>query len=328
MGLTPQPPLPLSLVNRERFLDLFYDPVRLDVHKKAAVHLHVLRVDGGDFVVSQLYKELANSTLGYVLSRQNLEKLKQDLGRMVEVVNKVQKQFRKPDPKAGEGGELLLYALLEGHLGAPKILSKMELKTSPNHYVNGADGVHLLRDEDGVYQLIFGESKMYGDLDDPGSSVKRATKAAFKSMADVHQGAFEFDTWLVESELLKETLDEDQIELLASILLPSARGANPVTKTNAFGVFIGFEIDGEAIPFEDLTVMETEARLREEARRLIEEAMDTISSEIRSRALGGYHFHIYAVPFLRRVVKGKPEGIETVRENLARALRNDQNEKP
>ncbi|UPL18644.1 HamA C-terminal domain-containing protein [Microbacterium aurugineum] len=321
-----QPPLPLSLVNRQRFLDLFYEPDTFDLHKKVSVHLHVLRIDGGEFVVSQLYKELANSTLGYVLSRQNLEKLRQDPGRTVEVVNKVQTQFRKPDAKAGEGGELLLYALLEGHLGAPKVLSKMELKTSPNHYVNGADGVHLLLDDNGVFQLIFGESKMYGDLKKPRSSVKRAVKAAFKSMAEVHKGAFEFDTWLVESELLKETLDPDQINVLASILLPTARGQNPVTKTNAFGVFIGFEVDASTVAFEDLTVGEIEVQLRDDARALIDEATDAISKQIKDRGLGGYHFHIYAVPFLRQVVQGEIRGIENVREDLARALRNDRSD--
>lgn len=238
----------------------------------------------------------------------------------------MQKQFRKPDSKAGEGGEVLLYALLEGHLGAPKILSKMELKTSPNHYVNGADGVHLLRDDNDVYQLIFGESKMYGDSKTPRSSVKRAVKAAFKSMAAVSKGAFEFDTWLVESELLKETLDEDQIRVLASILLPSARGKDPIKKTNAFGVFIGFEVDSASIPFEDLEVHEIEERLQNEARQLIDEATDTMSAEIRDRALGGYHFHIYAVPFLRKVVSGQTHGIEKVREDLTRALRNDRSE--
>jgi hypothetical protein len=36
--------------------------------------------------------------------------------------------------KGGELGELLLYCFLESHLKAPKILSKLELKTSTNHY--------------------------------------------------------------------------------------------------------------------------------------------------------------------------------------------------
>lgn len=323
MASTPKPLLPLSLVNRENLLKLFYDPIRMDVHKKAAVHLHVLRVDGGDFAVGQLYKELSNATLGYVLSRQKIKALKEgDLSKHVEIVNKVQSQFRKPDAKAGEGGELLLYSLLEGYLGAPKILSKMELKTSANHYVNGSDGVHLLHDNEGTYQLIFGESKMYGDLTGkPRTSVKRAIEAAFKSMSKVHEEKFDFDTWLVESELLKEALDDDQLEALASIILPSASGDDPISKTNSFGVFIGYEIDGTAIPFADLGTAEIEKTLRDEAEAHLREQLDVISNQIKDLGLGGYHFHIYGVPFLKKTVKGKAEGLEKIRMDMVTAIR-------
>lgn len=55
----------------------------------------------------------------------------------MEIATKVQSQFRTPEKKSGEGGEVILCSLLEGHLGAPKILSKMELKTSSQHYVHG-----------------------------------------------------------------------------------------------------------------------------------------------------------------------------------------------
>jgi hypothetical protein len=49
---------------------------------------------------------------------------------MMEVATKVQSQFRLPDSNAGEGGKVILYSLLEGHLGAPTVLSKMELKVT------------------------------------------------------------------------------------------------------------------------------------------------------------------------------------------------------
>lgn len=143
--------LPLSLMNRERFLTLFYEAERFDIHTKTVMHLHVLRVDGGDFAVKPLFKELVNNSISYVLSRQNLEKLTEDLSRMGEFFRKIQTQFKAPDPNAGEGGELLLYSFLEVHLGAPKILSKMELKTSSEHYVHGTDGVHLLEVSEGEY---------------------------------------------------------------------------------------------------------------------------------------------------------------------------------
>lgn len=75
-----------------------------------------------------------------------------------------QERFRDYQSNDGEFGELLLYCLLESHLGAPKILTKMNLKTSHNDYVKGADGVHLLKLNDDEYQIVFGESKMYKNV--------------------------------------------------------------------------------------------------------------------------------------------------------------------
>lgn len=285
------------------------------------MHLHVLRIDGGDFAIKPLFKELVNNSISYVLSRQNLGKLTSDISRMGEFFRKVQTQFKAPDPNAGEGGELLLYSFLEAHLGAPKILSKMELKTSSERYVHGTDGVHLLEVSPGEYQLIFGESKMYGDADGSvGSSARRGVKAAFASVGKVQEDGFDFDTWLVESELLKESLNDDKIALLASILLPSASGPSTITKSNAFRVFVGFELDVTTFPFGDHTVGEIETRLRDLALSAIGDEVDTIKSEIQNRGLGGYQFHIYVVPFLKRNVNGTVRGIEDIRIDLASEL--------
>lgn len=315
------PVLPLSLMNRDRFLALFYDPERFDIQAKTVMHLHVLRVDGGDFAIKPLFKELVNNSISYVLSRQNLGKLTSDLSRMGEFFRKAQIQFKAPDANAGEGGELLLYSFLEAHLGAPKILSKMELKTSSEHYVHGTDGVHLLEVAPGDYQLIFGESKMYGDVvGSVGSSVRRGLRAAFESIGKVEEDGFDFDTWLVESELLKESLDDDKVELLASILLPPASGTPTITKSNAFGVFIGFELDVTTYPFADHTAEEIETYLRDLALTVITAEVDTIKAEIQNRGLGGYQFHIYVVPFLKRNVNGTVRGIEDIRIGLASEL--------
>ncbi len=44
--------------------------------------------------------------------------------------------------KSGEGGELILYTLLEVVLRIPQILCKMPLKTSSQMHVHGSDGIH------------------------------------------------------------------------------------------------------------------------------------------------------------------------------------------
>jgi hypothetical protein len=67
---------------------------------------------------------------------------------------------------SGEGGELLLYMLLETVLRVPQVLCKMPLKTSTQMHVHGADGVHALAKPDGGLALYWGESKLYASAAD------------------------------------------------------------------------------------------------------------------------------------------------------------------
>ena len=323
----PEPPLPLSLLelNREEFNAAFYPPISVNLQTKTNLHLHVLRVKNGGFDLSTLYRALKNNSAAYVLSRMNYKKALDNPGYMMEIAAKVQAQFKSPDPNAGEGGEILLYSLLEGHLGAPKILSKMEVKTDN---VYGSDGVHLLRTADDTYQLIFGESKMYGDAKTPGASAKRGIKASFKSVEAVHNEGFDFDTWLVQSELLKEELDEEKLSVLADILLPSSSGGDDaIKKHNAFGIFVGYEIDVSDMSFEDMELEEIEAELRKRAEDAITSQHDLIKSQIIDRGLGGYPIHLYAVPFTKRGTGDDAVGIDKVRFDLAAQLSNHKDSK-
>ncbi|MCA0346231.1 MAG: DUF1837 domain-containing protein [Actinobacteria bacterium] len=323
MSEAPEPVLPLSLLakNRDKFMALFYEPTSTALQTKTNLHLHVLRVKNGDFDLPGLYRELKGNSAAYVLSRLNYQKVLDDPSLMMEVASKVQSQFRKPEKTSGEGGEVILYSLLEGHLGAPKVLSKMELKTSSDHYVHGSDGVHLLRVDDGSYQLIFGESKMYGDAGTLGASVKRGITAAFESIGKVHQEGFNFDTWLVDSELLKEQLDPEKLEALSAIILPSDGGSG-IKKHNAFGIFVGYEVDVSDVKSENMGLDEIETELKKRADKAIAAEHDLIRAEITNRGLGIYPFHIYAIPFAKRGTGDNAPGIEKVRLELAAQLGN------
>lgn len=110
--------------------------------------------------------------IDYAISR---KVKKQYSNRPGSLSKKARTKFKEYSKNDGELGELLLFCFLESQLKAPKILSKLELKTTSGLYVNGADGVHFLKLEDGNYQLIFGESKMYVDI-------KKAFDNALKSL--------------------------------------------------------------------------------------------------------------------------------------------------
>lgn len=159
----------------------------------------------------------------------------------------------------GELGELLLYCFLETHLNAPKILSKLELKTSTGHYVNGADGVHFLQLDNGNYQLIFGESKtirsLTAALTDAFKSIYEF-KNCINSKGDKKSG-LPYEKSLVSDNLEKEEFSEEEVNFIRSVIVP--KRDNNFEVDDAFGIFIGYEI---VINAEDKRLSNSDFRLK------------------------------------------------------------------
>jgi hypothetical protein len=288
-----------SIKNGKQFLDLFYNP-EIDAHEltqKTIVSLYVLRIDGGRFDYESMNRELGNAAITYVFSRTKFEGIKED--KLHEHIKQVQESFRDSKVNDGEGGELFLYCFLETHLNAPKILSKMELKTATNDYVKGADGIHLLDLGDGNFHLIFGESKMISDSTEKGSSFRKAIADAFKSIKKVETEGIGGELNLVDSNLMKESYSEATVEFLKKIIKPSARDTT-ITKMNAFGIFVGFEIDINDWDLQNMTDPDFEKKIKEEVKKAVEEKYDYIKEQITNYDLTGYHFYIYAVPFIKK----------------------------
>lgn len=306
--------LPLSIKNKDEFLGCFYPP-EIDGHPlnaKTKMSLFVLRIDGGRFAYEDVKRELGNASTTYVLSRTQSE-IKP--GREHEVMKKVRDSFRVWEKNDGEGGELFLYCFLETHLGAPKILSKMEMKTAGNDYVKGSDGIHLLDLGDGTFHLIFGESKMLGDSTKKGSSLQKNIAAAIKSVKDVEYNGIQKEISLVDSNLMKETYDDGTLAYLKKIIKPDATNASPV-KYNAFGIFIGFEVDIADWNLQEMTNVEFEAKLKSEIKSAVESQYEYIKNKIEEAGLSGYHFYIYAVPF----IKNKTHSIDTTRKEIIKHI--------
>lgn len=305
--------LPLSLQVDDDFRSLFYNPKVIPINVKSNLYLHILRIENGSFVLGRLFTTMRNVLLYHVHPRNVVNEFLKNPKRAGDFVERAKEKYKSPDPKNGEGGELLLYSFLEAHLHAPKILSKMVLKTSTEHYVHGADGVHLLETSPNEYEIIFGESKMY-------SRLNRAIVAAFESMGTIKRNRFKLDTELAESELLKEVVDVSMLNALKSILLPSKISSPEVKRKESFGVFLGYEVDVTDYPFQDHDDAEIEEELRARAESMLEQEVDTIQREMQKRGLAGHHFHIYALPFLKENIDGKPYGIDSVRIELGKEL--------
>ena len=189
----------------------------LDKYKKNKLNLFVLKINSNEFDYDLLIEMLLDPVIDYSISRQVKEKYR---NRPATLSKKAREKFVEYTRNNGELGELLLFCFLETHLGAPKILTKLELKTSTSHYVNGADGVHFLKLSDGNYQLIFGESKTYQKID-------AAIRDAFISINNFKNGINDkgnaksgigYEKSLISDNLFKESFsDEERDEKLEEI---------------------------------------------------------------------------------------------------------------
>lgn len=148
------------------------EPARPVGVTRATCRTHFV-VCGSDGVprVQELTERLAAEVTDYCIPRSRIEEAAQayleynstlPFGRLEQEARSLFTSLAN----SGEGGELLLYMLLETVLRVPQILCKMPLKTSGQMHVHGADGVHALAKPDGGLALYWGESKLFASAAD------------------------------------------------------------------------------------------------------------------------------------------------------------------
>lgn len=164
---------------------------------KAKFRCHFVRSDASDRPrVKALANQLALEVLFYCVPRGDIVRMQamsptDQIRESVRLSKEAARLWTKSQPNSGEGGELLLYAMLEQGLGVPQILSKMSLKTNTNMQIHGTDGVHAKIVADGTLALYWGEAKIYAKLSD-------ALANCFTSITPYLLGAStEQDTWLI-----------------------------------------------------------------------------------------------------------------------------------
>lgn len=276
----------------ETFLGLFSNEIECDIEDtNSKLNLRVLNIRNNRFCYSELVEELSNAVISFALSRKEFADLEKKR-RYGSLYNRAIEKFKDYHLNEGEAGELLLYCFLESHLKAPKILTKLELKTSSEDYVKGSDGIHLLKLSDRDYQLVFGESKLDAKL-------TTSISQAFKSISDFinrPKNNIHSEIGLISSELGKEACDEYMYEFLKSIIYPRADSKEAINRDDAFAIFAGFEVDVDDLA-KKMTNSEFRSFLVEKVKAEVEGKKNHIRKKIEEYDLYGYTFYVYAFPF-------------------------------
>lgn len=283
----------LKTLVRKSFLEHFHHDIKdhFLIEKKCRLNLHILKITNNQFEISPLLRELSNSILTFCLSKKEYQQYI-DEQRFGELNLIAQERFRDYQSNDGEFGELLLYCLLESHLGAPKILTKMNLKTSHNDYVKGADGVHLLKLNDDEYQIVFGESKMY-------KNVRAGLKNAFESINSFlthSKNNVDYEMQILNAHFHQEVLEENAYEEIKKIILPSAQ-EDEIQTDKAFGIFVGFNLEVDKDLKKRLSNKEFNIEIRKRVSEIVQKEFSYIESLIDKYDLYGYNFYIYCIPF-------------------------------
>ncbi|MEL7636049.1 MULTISPECIES: DUF1837 domain-containing protein [Sporomusa] len=278
-----------------------FDSVFIEVQHACSLNLknpHCLRIycldiSNNSFSHVALHKFLQKNIGRYVFSRAAIERFRLD-GEEEAIGLKAIELLRnasnlKDKGAGGELGEILLYLFLEQKLNAPKLLSKVELKTSGNQYVFGSDGVHLLYDKnlagEPYYQLVLGESKIIGSLKD-------AIDDAFDSIAKVNAKP-DNELRLIESNILNEAFDEATIDYVKSLIIPSKRDLS-INIDRAFGVFLGYTIGIDASQYSNADYRKA---VVDKMANDIQTNAAHIAQKIINAKMSGYSFYFYVIPF-------------------------------
>lgn len=156
--------------NLSSFLHEVVSGVKIQ-NTKSTANCHFIRfTKNGQVRFGDFAEFLATKIVDYAIPRSEIQeaiehqKSTGSTSKLVELNKKAQTLFTSLE-KSGEGGEVLLYLIIESILKVPQLLCKMSLKTSSEMHYHGCDGIHAKYNEiDDILAVYWGESKLYQDL--------------------------------------------------------------------------------------------------------------------------------------------------------------------
>lgn len=255
----------------------------------ASCRCHLLTRDGNDRPgTAALAERLAAACVDYCIPRSRVDeamayfKSTRKTDKIVRLNTEARELFTALE-KSGEGGEMLLYLLLESVLGLPQLLCKMPLKTSSQMHYHGADGIHGKVLGDGTLELYWGESKLYADA-------PSAAKACFESLAPLllDEGGGPASRDLA---LIRDNLDLGDPALTEALRVYFTADNAEARRVRVCGAgLIGFSLENYPAASEGTTVAE-------EVAELIERWQKSARGHVLAQKLERFQLELFFVPF-------------------------------
>lgn len=249
------------------------------------LRLFHLAIESNRFSHRDLTRYLRSNIGRYVFSRADLAEYRRDENLELVVYDAVGRILAQDESQQGLG-ELMLYILLEQVLGAPKVLSKIELNRQSGQARSQCDAIHLYTPEgtNPVRSMVFGTSSVTGDIQD-------AIDAAFDKIVRIEQNS-NVELQLAENHVFTETLDEDSVHRIKELLIPKKGGATIYDR--AYSLFLGYDLglDPNAHSSSDYR-----ARLDAKMQLDLKQHATDIANKIKTHNLDRYSFYVYALPF-------------------------------
>lgn len=262
-----------------------------DVINKNYIRMFMLNTENKLFNYDELYDYILPNVAKYVFSRKKFSEIENNPSKqmtiILEALSHLKPVISEADKGAGgELGEILLYLFLEQDLQAPKLFSKVELKTSAKDYVKGSDGIHFKFRINGegkkILQLVIGEAKIKNDLKD---GIMEAFESINRYLSENIQ-----DRNLLDTHLMEQLVDKDEADLIKEYITSIPRKK----KETVFGIFIGYSIEYQGTA---ATNDEYDRRVIEENIKQILAVKNHIIDAINNYHVSNYEFNFYFLPF-------------------------------
>lgn len=266
---------------------------------KAISHCYFLTLDGnGNPQTKDFARFVARHVADYAIPRKefaNAQKYDTEHNtsrKTAQLIEKAKTLFTSLQ-KTGEGGEMLLYILVQEFLKLPQLICKMPLKTNNELHVNGADGIHVSIETNAsgqdVLSLYWGEAKLYSNL-------SSAISNCFESLKDflLSDGGADAPAER-DLQLLRDNLDVLDEKLETAILKYLDKDDPLHNQVNYKGVcLIGFDYDKYPTTPNSETTEQIKVKIQAEIETWSKSVIGQISKHTN---LNTFDIHVFLLPF-------------------------------